>query len=104
MNRQHLCFTALQTPQDPGPEPWRMPEFSHFQASAMSPTKVPQETHQGPQIWDSLSYHVARLATGSSAPPSVGEPLKTPLDPCCPKELSGVMEKFCFSTVQYCGH
>lgn len=31
-------------PEDPGSEPWKMPEFSHFQARALSPMKVPQET------------------------------------------------------------
>lgn len=37
----HPC--APPAPEDPGPEPWRMPEFSHFQASDLSPMKVPQE-------------------------------------------------------------
>lgn len=39
---QHLP-TPCEPPEGPGPEPWRMPAFSHFPASALSPVKVPQE-------------------------------------------------------------
>lgn len=39
------CPHPCGPPENPGSEPWRIPEFSHFQASALSPKKVPRETH-----------------------------------------------------------
>lgn len=43
--------------------------------------------------------HLTRLATGSLAPLSSKEPLKHPLEQCCPIERSAIMEMFYFYTV-----